>query len=478
MKLKYLTAEDYQLLKTKTYTVTYRQHEVILAEGDRLSAIFWIQQGTVRVEQQRLGKGVAIAILSQDDWFGEMSYVEKTTASATIIANEQVEVSVLPHREIDALVDFLPSFGLRLYKSLAYNLSTRLRHTSRLIPSLMAESLTQLINLTPIPYDCLSPQLIVAVNEFKAGMDTVASKVNSGDYSIDPIQTSISSYCSGILTQLQQQIQQHPEQEYQFGTYVWRETFAYLMQSSLINAAFRQSRNYSDSYIMPILCQNRPTGDGILGIYIDTWVRSQPTIISLKYRSPIIIETIKEIRSRWTKTEPMPVTNLASGSISEIVDLFLASQPPNLKITCIDRDLHNLATAAAFAQKLGFAQHLTLIGDSIRLLWQGYNSTRIPPQQVIYSLSLCNYLSDQELLLLLDWIYHQLLWGGTVILNNFTTNNPDRILLKHIFQWQLVYRSVADWHQIIAQSPFAACDTEIQLGEEDVELFILCTKHH
>ena len=95
---------------------------------------------------------------------------------------------------------------------------------------------------------------------------------------------------------------------------------------------------------------------------------------------------------------------------------------------------------------------------------------------MIYSLTIGNYLKDQEFIAILDWIYEHLLPNGTVILGNFNTSNPDRLLLEHILEWHFTYRSAEQLEKLFANSKFGSLPIEIEADEFGVELFVVCTK--
>ena len=198
--------------------------------------------------------------------------------------------------------------------------------------------------------------------------------------------------------------------------------------------------------------------------------------MALKNRGGIITATIKELGENWIADTAMPVTSVASGSASEILDLYFLSSPPNVHVTCIDFNHQDLSNAANMAHKWGFQDNLTFIQDNLFLLAEGYSHIDIPPQQMVYSVSVANYLRDRELIRLLDWIYDRLLPNGTVILGNFYAANPDRVLLEHILEWHSIYRTAEELEKLFSHSKFRSFPIEIQSDEYGVELFVVCTK--
>lgn len=484
-KLKFLTDDDYQLLLEKAQITTYQKNTNILEEGHLSTAIYILRKGSARVEHSSLGKGVAISFLFPGDIFGEMSFIEDTPASATIIAEEEVEVFVLENTTLYSLLVSIPGLSARFYQSIASNLSYRLRETSSLVSSLLNKVSFQTEFHTRrtgyLGQDKIPAELISEVELFKDNLLEIEQSLRANKINSEEAQHSISNACNLIFSSLREYIIQNQEIEKAIGTYFFRETFSIFMLSSLIDSAFRKPQSYAgdsyiDFYIIELLSQNEPEGDGHLGIYIDRWIRSMPSCLALKNRGAIISATIKKLASNWTSDALMPITNLASGSASEILDFYLNNKSPNVHVTCIDMNYRHLSSAANLARKLGFIDFLTFIQDNILLLSQGYHQIDISPQQMIYSVSISNYLQDSELVNVLNWIYQHLLPGGTVVLGNFHAANPDRVLLKHILEWHLVYRTAKELENVFAQSKFNSLPLEIHSDDYGVELFVVCTK--
>lgn len=129
---QFLTSEDRHLFESKAERRIYAADESILAEGSTEQAIFLIRRGTVRVERDHLGSGVPFARLEAGEVFGEMSFLENTGASASVVADERVEVDVIDGPHVQALLVSVPGLATRFYQSLAVALSARLRQTSYL----------------------------------------------------------------------------------------------------------------------------------------------------------------------------------------------------------------------------------------------------------------------------------------------------------------------------------------------------------
>lgn len=480
-RLKYLTIEDYGVLLEQAQVATYKQHDVILKEGRLSQAIYLVRQGTVRIERAATGRDVAIAFLEPGEVFGEVSFLEGVPTTDAVIAQEDVEIFVINQAQLADLLDTQPGLSDRFYQSLVHNLSSRLHQTSSLVSHLIRR-----VRIAPEYYGYrtgqtgqneIPPELVSETELFKKNLSSIEQLIRHREINELDAQIQIDKICNMLISTLREQIIEEPEIAQAIGTFIFRETFPFFMLSSFLDRAFRRPGGYfSDSYITELLSQNEPEGDGYLGIYLDRWIRSRPTCLALKHRGGIITETIKHLIHNWTESIPLPIASIASGSASEILNLYFQAEPPNVHVTCVDFNHQEISSAASIAHKWGFQDHLTFVQDNFFLMAEGYSQIDIPPQKMIYSVSMANCLRDREFIRILDWIYDHLLPNGIVVLANLHAANPDRILLEHILEWHSIYRLAKDLESLFSRSKFRSLPLSIQSDEYGVELFVICKK--
>jgi len=123
-------AEERALLATAPVKSFARQ-DVVLEQGIPLRAIFFIEDGSVRVERQEGAQTALLAVLEAGEFFGEMSYVDGAPTSARVVADSPTRLRVIDEATIDKLIAADPSFAGRLYRSIAAILAERLRLTSQ-----------------------------------------------------------------------------------------------------------------------------------------------------------------------------------------------------------------------------------------------------------------------------------------------------------------------------------------------------------
>jgi extracellular factor (EF) 3-hydroxypalmitic acid methyl ester biosynthesis protein len=122
-----LTPEDWKMLAESSRLVTYDKNDIILEKGQEPGAIYIIENGRVRIERDN---GSVIARRGPGAVFGEISFLESKGTSANVVADESVEVSVIDKGNVEAMLESMPEFAIRFYKTLAVTLAYRLRQAA------------------------------------------------------------------------------------------------------------------------------------------------------------------------------------------------------------------------------------------------------------------------------------------------------------------------------------------------------------
>jgi CRP-like cAMP-binding protein len=105
---------------------------VLCKEGDTESSIGILIEGSASVLKAPASGGApkAVGRLGKDKSFGEMSVLNREPRSATVIADTEVKLLILPRAEFDRLLDTQPKMAAKFLLRLARLLSQRLRETT------------------------------------------------------------------------------------------------------------------------------------------------------------------------------------------------------------------------------------------------------------------------------------------------------------------------------------------------------------
>jgi len=104
----------------------YDPGEAVVTEGTLGDAIYLLLDGHAAVKKKDAGER-RLADLETGEFFGEMSLVEATARSATVVAVERCKVFRLPNQELHRLAEEDPQSMNRMLVVIVRTLSARLR---------------------------------------------------------------------------------------------------------------------------------------------------------------------------------------------------------------------------------------------------------------------------------------------------------------------------------------------------------------
>ena len=131
--LLYLTPNDWTLVIDKARRLHFKKGGILVQRGARTEGIFLFVKGTARVE---ISSPPGLRKIGAGEICGDMSFLEDAPASASVIAETEIDAYFLDHRTLYNLFELFPHLGSRFYRSLATNLSRRLR--DMIVPQVQA----------------------------------------------------------------------------------------------------------------------------------------------------------------------------------------------------------------------------------------------------------------------------------------------------------------------------------------------------
>ena len=121
----------------KTEAKFYSKGELVIEEGTLADGIFFVVDGHVKVcRTNREGRQIIIQILSEGEFFGEISLLDGESRSADIIAVNDVQILYLPKSTFMELLNNYPTISINLLTELA----TRMRKSAEQITWLTLSS--------------------------------------------------------------------------------------------------------------------------------------------------------------------------------------------------------------------------------------------------------------------------------------------------------------------------------------------------
>ena len=124
---RFLTQEQRALLSANTEKIRVRAGEAIISQGELFPGLFELKSGTASVKKKAGSEDKVVDSLSVDEVFGEMSLVENLPASASIVADVDLEVQQVSLETVYDLINVHRDAEGGFYLALAQLISHRLR---------------------------------------------------------------------------------------------------------------------------------------------------------------------------------------------------------------------------------------------------------------------------------------------------------------------------------------------------------------
>ena len=131
-------AELVDILKI-CHQTSFPKDKVIFTEGDPGDRCYIIEGGEVRISKYIQGVGEeALKVLKSGDYFGEMSLIDGSSRSASVVANKDTDCLVIAKADLDRLLVEDKELGNKILMVFCKTLSQRLRETNDKISSFFA----------------------------------------------------------------------------------------------------------------------------------------------------------------------------------------------------------------------------------------------------------------------------------------------------------------------------------------------------
>jgi CRP-like cAMP-binding protein len=489
--LQALSEADWELLRRHMKRVFYPRGAALMQEGVYRRALLIVRSGSVRVERLLEGRAIVLAQLGAGEVLGDIGFAEDRPASASIVAQEGCEVDVIEGDAMHELIGAEPGFAVRFYHSLAISLAQRVRagDAARIAAASsqgerMPRSRTGNISVRQIP-----TELGDALEGFERAMLASKQALRSGAAPASEM-ARVAAACDAVLALLRTYTGgdalvdigysdllafRDPGQiEAGVGDFIFRETYSTFMLSATMSRCHAKPRGFPDDVeTMTAIYRDEAEGDDWLGPLIDRWFLSRPLCRSRRAGLQQLMSVLQEMSAAQAGAE-LRVASLASGCAAELFGFFERHPDANLVVTCVDRDEQALVAGARRAESQRLQDRMSfLLGSAVPSVAA---TLSLGPHHLVYALGLCEYLTDDEVVAMLDLAHSTLLPGGRLIVTNLAPGHADQELMGNLLHWHAQHRGSDEMRALFARSRFAGQPVDLSLDDAQVTLTASCRK--
>jgi len=222
-----------------------------------------------------------------------------------------------------------------------------------------------------------------------------------------------------------------------------------LMDGPIWRRSYEKPLGYPGDYkIMQYAYDFEPEGDSAYGRLVHRLGLEAAECIAT--RKNMMTSTIAQMVAESDGSEPVRMVSLGCGPARELSDYLAAGRPPRpLAATLIDQDADALSQAQRdlYPHQLstgGMVDVRALQASFTQILKPGSIFRDIPPQDLIYSVGLIDYLTDHRAQALVAALFGKLAPGGRLIVGNMRDTRIGNLWpMEFLTDWSLYYRSQA-----------------------------------
>lgn len=415
--LRFLAQDEIDLLFEPDARRLYPAGEAVIAKGERRQALYVVRRGTAVIDA---GAETPVQ-LGPGDVFGELSFLSNEGANASVVAAEELEVGVLERDRLYRLLERAPDLAGRFYHSLAVLVANRLRAARAQLASLRPED----VPARPRAGREQPP------SDVRERVDALTRLRDERDVEVvcEQLLELVAAQGDGVVRAV--------------GQYVRRRAYGLLAGSALLADALDGTGAVRrDQRAIGRMLANRPEGDDVIGVAVDAWALALPYCAALRAQAAAAAALAGELGAiRICSLETLP-----------------AGRPAGNESTVVAADAEVLRPA----KELGVAA----IAANVVHVARGTTSLRLPPQELVFTSGLLEYLAERDLVRLLDWIHAHLDAGGTAVVGTAAAGARDAAFWEHVLGWPLVRRSRPGLADAFARSDFGGAKLEVVTDEE------------
>ncbi len=233
-----------------------------------------------------------------------------------------------------------------------------------------------------------------------------------------------------------------------------------------------------DFEIMNMLYAGEPRGTSAFARLVYQMGLEQPIAACVTPRMELLSDLIRQtMELAWDQTGPLEIASLGCGPAREMeryLEQYLPRRP--LHVTLIDQDYQALSFAYGrvyrhMARMGGSASADCLYLSFAQLLKSRDIFDKVPPQHLVYSAGLFDYLDTARSQALIRGLYGKLVPGGALIIGNMKAPTDGRWSIEFILDWPLIYRDETQMRELAALVP----DAQVEIGADSTGYTYLMT---
>jgi extracellular factor (EF) 3-hydroxypalmitic acid methyl ester biosynthesis protein len=463
--LQYLEDDELDWLFNGFRQFTLQPGDVLVAEGEPSTSMFFILQGLFVVSLSHLGEE-PIAKLGSGEVVGEIGFLDRKDRTATVKATEVSLVIDIPFSALEQRIQEQERFAAHWFRALSEILAGRLRTSLKPThqrgrvreQSMAMESLERSLEKLK--------QTLGALGDESARVRKAPSKSTT-----QAAQAAFAQLTQDMDAYLNETSPVPADVRLALGAHIAEEVLPFVLLGRLSRRLHEKPRGVACDYeALRLIHANEPEGVGAVGALLDRCFLDLPACKALRNRRQVLGEEI--LKTLDEQTAEVRVASLGCGPGEELFDVFAQLESPQrLRVHAVDYDPRSLVDISQRSAALGLKSRIELHHLNLLDLALGRVNWDVEGLQLVYTVGLIDTFEDRIVLKMLNFIHSILAVGGRLVLAVIHPNNASRPVMDHLVDWKLIHRSEAEIDVLLKASKFGRPCDEIRFENEGVIFF-------
>lgn len=431
--------------------------------------LFWLLSGRLDIVDRRRTPETLFDVVDAGSIVGEMSFVDYQPRSADVRAAEPSVAHFWEREDLDNLFRKRPDLGVAMYRAIARVASARTRMAN---DGNKARATIDADNETSKAIR-ISKDSRALADEFKQRLRRVENTLREKPKSVATrnelraMLTDLRDSCHDLFVTLD-----NPESRETAANLIKEELHPYLVRSNFADRCIRRHQKASaTSEIIAWAMNAKAVGEGEMGILLDEWLLSQPTIRGMR---SLHVATLDAAVTKVPVHRNRRVLLLNAGSGSMVTKLATRLGEHPTVLTVVDQ------TREAFTYHDGSIDDATkviiqIVQERFVAFAEGRMRHSFPRQDAIIVQGLAEYMPDRMVVALLQAVYKLLAPGGCMILSAFE-HSSDATFLDRVLNWPILRRSPDSLVRLLIAAGFEVDERVTYQGLEAPALLLVGTK--
>ncbi len=448
--LQRLSPEGRQLLEQIGDSIGLEPGQMLMKRGDPGGDVFRVERGQLEVIDNRSRPEVVLDLVGPGELLGELAFLDGSPRSADVVAGHGCVVTRWPRSSLNRLLDTHPSFAAEFWKSMASEISDRLREINA---SAVVGAFGRFGRADASAADNIGALARSIAREAMDGLASVDLALRRNPSSVEAQKDLVA--CLDALSEGLGRLSADCRDRAELVNavrHVSQSVNPYLLQSTTAELCLSRPEGLvGGSRVMEHLLAAEPMGEGSLGHAVDTWLLDLPFPRGIRIRNHRLVQVVKKTIQGHPGS--LRVLLLNTGVAGVAMEIYRLLEDREGDLTFVEAERPAIERLGLALERWQSPLHIRYVHDRLVDLSGGRALRHFKEQDLVIALSLLDYLPSQVAIAALRNLGLLISKNGR-LLAVAAGPTPDAPTWEHLLGWPFIRRSADSLKAIFSSAGY------------------------